>query len=145
MMVTWSGLYGRTFEKVGYSWSDVSRYLWKEGTASTSVTQSLMYGFMKSNNPYNLYQSGNNGQNKIYHYTEELDGTYDPNKAYTVYHNSNSVDFHFENKFNGFIVDAYTTNNFNNTKTNISAGDSKSVTLPIYVSPSGNLCQSAGQ
>ena len=135
-MVTWTGLYGRTFEKVGYDWNveSIKNYVWKEDSGS-GTTQTMLYGFIQTQNPYDLYLTGNNSDNQIRHYTETLtDGVYDENAAHIARTSQSAgISFTFSNKFNGFTVKYY-AKSFGDTKQEISIGESmNSLSTPFCV------------
>ena len=108
-MVTWTGLYGQSFEQNGYSWP--SGYRWNEERDGSGTTQTFLSAFNKQN-PYNLYDRGSTGSSVIYHYKQALDGRYYQNEdtyRFTVYGSGGT--FYFENKFDGFNVQSYNTGN----------------------------------
>ena len=110
-MVTWTGLYGQSFAQNGYSWDSVSDFYWREGTTGTSGTgQTFLDAFIQDSNPYNLTESGSRGNNIIYHYRQQLDGTYTTEDRETAY-SSSTGGFNFTNKFEGFTVSTYSTGN----------------------------------
>lgn len=110
-MVTWTGLYGQSFAQNGYSWDNVSDFYWREGTTGTSGTgQTFLDAFIQDSNPYNLTESGSRGNNIIYHYRQQLDGTYTTDDRETAY-SSSTGGFNFTNKFEGFTVSTYSTGN----------------------------------
>lgn|GEM_PF-5609213 len=112
-MVTWTGLYGQSFSQNGYEWP--SAYEWNERSDGYGTTQTFLTDFVQGTNPYNLYDQGNTGASKIYHYKQGLDGKYhntntaDYTYVYTA--NGNGGSFNFSNKFTGFTVKSYNTGN----------------------------------
>lgn len=136
-MVTYTGLYGQTFEQNGYEWP--SSYEWYEA-GGTNVT--FLSGFSTEGNPYNLYDGGSTGSSYIYHYIQKLDGTYSQEEGYCFESkttaSSGNTSFTFYNKFDGFKVKSYSTgtNGFNaaGVGENVSDGDSRSsLSLPLHV------------
>ena len=109
-MLTWTGLYGQTLAQNGYSWSTVDSYAWTgTGADGTSRTQTLIDSFSERINPYDLTQGNSSGNNVVYHYKQELDGTYDSSEAYAAHYSGNNITFSFSNKFEGFTVAGYSS------------------------------------
>ena len=140
-MLTWTGLYGQTFEQNGYDWDDISAKTWREGE-SGGTTQTLLDSFIQPGNPYNLYSNGNSGSNYIYHYKQNLDGTYSLDSRVAVRYSASSGTFNFSNKFDGFTVSSYSTGNngfsASGGNTSCSNGSQASVTMPLHVYHSRN-------
>lgn len=105
--LSWTGLYGQTLAQAGYSWDSVNAYAWRE-SPNGGTTQTLLDSFIHENAVYNLYNNGNSGTATIYHYRQQLDGTYTVDDRETA-HGSNGT-FNFSDKFNGFEVVAYSSN-----------------------------------
>ena len=137
-MVTWTGLYGQSFAQNRYSWDDVSDYFWSEGTTSSGIGQTFLDAFIQDTNPYNLRTNSTRGNSTIYHYRQQLDGTYTTDDRETAYSSSNGG-FNFTNKFDGFTVSTYATGNngFNtNGGTNSAAAGTSTgngVNYPLHV------------
>ena len=133
-MVTWTGLYGQSFSKYDYTWP--SNYKWNESSEGGGTNQTFLSGFTQTENPYNLYDQGNTGSTKIYHYKQALDGKYYETEGtyrYTV--NGNGGQFNFSDKFDGFTVNSYNTgeSGFNaNGGANTNMSD-KPNTYPLHV------------
>lgn len=119
-MVTWSGLYGQSLAQNGYSWDDVSAYYWREGTNPESGTgQTFLDSFIQDSNPYDLVTNTSSGSFTLYHYRQQLDGTYtiaDREEAHLTL-GTGTTTFNLTNKFNGFTVSSYNvgTNGFSST------------------------------
>ena len=119
-MVTWTGLYGQSLAQNGYSWDDVSDYYWREGITETNGTgQTFLDAFIQDTNPYNLVTNSARGNFALYHYRQQLDGSYatsDRETAYLTLGNGNTT-FNLTDKFNGFSVSSYNkgTNGFSST------------------------------
>ena len=130
-LVTWSGLYGQSLAQNGYSWDDVSAYYWREGTSPGSGTgQTFLDSFIQETNPYNLVTNQTSGSFTLYHYRQQLDGTYtidDREEAHLTL-GTGSTTFNLTNKFDGFTVNSYNvgTNGFSSTGGN-STGSSVSI------------------
>lgn len=135
-MVTWTGLYGQTFAMNGYSWDDVSSYRWKD---TTGTIQTFLDSFIQEINPYTLTdQNTSPGSSEIYHYRQQLDGSYTIDDR-EVAHGSGGT-FNFSDKFTGFKVAAYSSPNFSAAASGriaVSAGGSASV-YPLHVYHSRN-------
>ena len=133
-LLTWSGLYGQSFGRNGYSWDDVSSHYWREGTSGNSGTgQTFLDAFIQESNPYNLATRTTPGSSVIYHYRQQLDGTYTTDDRETAYASGGS--FSFSNKFTGFTVSTYSTGNNGyspNGGNNAATGSSSSYPLHIY-------------
>ena len=131
-MLTWTGLYGQTFAKNGYAWSDVSALQWEDD----EQTQSLLDSFIQDN-PYNLYRSGTPGNNYIYHYKQNLDGTYSLENRVAARYSANGANFTFTNKFDGYTVTSYSTGNngfsASGGSRSVNPGSSAQVYLPLHV------------
>lgn len=154
----YTGLYGQTFAKYGYTWPKDEN--WKEektaaksgntnieypsGTTQTILTQFVVNptGDTDSvdehgNITYTLYSVSDAGNSTVYHYVEKVDST-NPNNAnnYQLMAETNSSasgTFYFSNKFNGFGVYAYKKgNNGTFTKINGAASIEYSGNLYIY-------------
>ncbi len=131
--LTWTGLYGQSFAQNGYNWDDVSYYSWSDG----SYTQTLLDAFNHSNDStgliYNLRCTGTSGSSLIYHYRQQLNGSYTRDDM-EVAHGSGG-NFSFSDKFTGFSVSTYSTgeNGFSSSGGSFSAtGSSGSYPLHIY-------------
>lgn len=138
-MVTWTGLYGQGFAQNGYSWDEVSDFYWREGTTGTSGTgQTFLDAFIQDSNPYNLTENGSRGNNIIYHYRQQLDGTYTTEDRETAY-SSSTGGFNFTNKFEGFTVSTYSTGNNGfstaggNNAATAGTGTGSGVNYPLHV------------
>ena len=137
-MVTWTGLYGQSFDFNGYEWP--AEYKWNEKSSGTGGTvQTFLTDFVNPNNPYNLYDRGKSGTSVIYHYKQGLDGIYhqtntaDYTYRYTAYGSGGS--FHFQDKFEGFTVKSYNTGNngFNSNGGNNTDLSNTPSTYPLHV------------
>lgn len=135
-LLSWTGLYGQTFERNGYDWAEVSGWLWREG-ASSGTYQTMLYGFTQTSNPYYLYCQGKNGTYAINHYRQQLDGTYSESEKTSAYTTGSSSNFNFTNKFNGYSVAAYSTKAEGFVSAGgthaVSVGSSASLDTPFYV------------
>ncbi len=135
----WTGLYGQTFAQNGYSWDTVSMYSWNESSDGNGTGQTMLYAFTQTSNPYNLYYRGNAGTWAIYHYRQQLDGSYTQDDRETALYSgtSSQVNFNFTNKFDGFTVKSYSTTAEGFVTSggthNISVGSSVSLNSPFYV------------
>ncbi len=133
----WTGLYGQTFAMNGYSWDDVSSYSWKD---SDGTTQTFLDGFIQEDNPYVLtLQSTSSGTTDIYHYRQQLDGSYTIEDR-ELAHGSGGT-FNFSNKFTGFTVSAYSSPNFSaneSGRTSIRPGSQASMGNGLHVYHSRN-------
>ncbi len=118
-MLTWTGLYGQTFAQNGYAWTDVSAYQWQDD----NQTQSLLDSFIQDN-PYNLYRSGTPGNNYIYHYKQNLDGTYSIENRVAARYSATSANFTFTGN-NGFSASGGSRS--------VNPGNSAPVNLPLHV------------
>ncbi len=104
-MVTWTGLYGQSFDKYGYVWP--KDYRWTE-RSNGGTTQTILTAFVQNTNPYNLYDQGSTGNSTIYHYKQGLDGKYSQVDNVTRFTAKGSGgNFNFENKFQGFDAATY--------------------------------------
>lgn len=133
-MITWTGLYGQSFAQNGYSWDDVSEFYWREGTTTGGGTgQTFLDAFIQDYNPYNLTENGNRGSNIIYHYRQQLDGTYTTDDRETAY-SSSSGGFNFTNKFEGFTVSTYSagSNGYSSSGGNYDASPGSSTSSTNY-------------
>ncbi|MBR1561160.1 MAG: InlB B-repeat-containing protein, partial [Clostridia bacterium] len=134
----WTGLYEQTFEQNDYDWSSVSSYVWNEKNDGSGLTQTMLYSFNQTSNPYYLYYRGSNGASTINHYRQKLDGTFSESDKSTAKTTSTSTNFTFGNKFTGFTVEYYSTKNegflTNGGTHRIEAGTTvNSLSLPFYV------------
>nr|WP_297706948.1 SpaA isopeptide-forming pilin-related protein [uncultured Butyrivibrio sp.] len=133
----WVGLYGQTFEQAGYSWDTVSGFRWNDQSNGNGTTQTLLDGFTRLENPYNLYCQGNSGNYSINHYKQNVDGTYTESNAYVAHTSNSSGNFYFSNKFEGFTVSTYSTKaeGFKATGGTHDASDGTQVneSYPIYI------------
>ena len=136
-MVTWTGLYGQSFAQCGYSWNEMAgSRAWRD---ETGQGQTLLDAFISEYNPYNLTSNGAPGTASVYHYKQQLDGTYTQEEGvgrFTAKVSSNAT-FYFSDKFTGFKVATYNsgTNGFNENGGSSSApGNSASTrnTLHVY-------------
>ena len=104
-MMTWSGLFGQTLAHNGYAWTDVSMYYWHEGTNASGTGQTYLDAFIREENPYNLSTDERSGSFPVYHYRQNLDGTYSIENRETAYLTvSGSTTFTLTNKFEGYTV-----------------------------------------
>lgn len=130
-LITWTGLYGQNFAQNGYSWDNVSDYYWREGTTPGSGTgQTFLDAFIQDTNPYNLVTNSARGNFALYHYRQQLDGSYttsDRETAYLTLGTGNTT-FNLTDKFNGFSVSSYNkgTDGFSSTGGS-SSGSSTSI------------------
>ncbi|MDY6283157.1 MAG: MBG domain-containing protein [Erysipelotrichaceae bacterium] len=113
---TFTGLYGQTLAKNGYSWP--SEYDWYTGhgnfghTGGTHIT--FLDAFISDDyadygqaTQLNLYGSNTGGSLRVNHYKQNLDGSY----SYDAPANSTATGggaFKFSNKYTGFTVNSYT-------------------------------------
>ncbi len=136
-MYHWTGLYDSDFASNGYSWESISGYRWNEQQNGGGTTQTLLDSFNNRNIVYNLYSQGENGNNYIYHYKQNLDGTYSLDSRVYARTNNASGTFNFSNKFQGFTVSTYSTSTegFSPTGGSHSAasGTSANLTYPIHI------------
>ena len=136
-MLTWTGLYGSTFEQNGYDWATVSGQRWNENSNGGGTTQTMLDGFTQDSTPYNLYSQGQNGNNYIYHYKQNIDGSYSLDKRVAARTTNTSGTFNFSNKFEGFTVSTYSTNTEGFSAGGgthpATAGTSTSATYPLHV------------
>ncbi len=139
-LVTWSGLYGQNFAQNGYSWDTVSDRYWREGTSGSSGTgQTFLDSFIQDTNPYNLATNDSGGNTRIYHYRQQLDGTYTTSDRETAY-SRNAGQFNFTNKFDGFTVSTYSMGNngfspnggSNSARAGTSTGNNPTYPLHVY-------------
>ena len=130
-MVTWTGLYGQTLAQNGYSWSDVDGYYWREGITTDGTGQTYIDSFVQDTNPYNIRTTAVSGSNSIYHYRQQLDGSYSINDREVAHSSSSSINFNFTNKFDAFTVSTYSTSaeGFSTTGGTHSAAAGTSATL----------------
>lgn len=140
VVVTWTGLYGQSFGQNSYSWPN--SYKWNESSNGGGTNQTLLTGFTKSENPYNLYDQGLTGSNQYRHYKQTLDGGYAETEgnyeiAASTLSNPNLTT---ENKFTGFTVSTYSTNRegFSSSGGNHSAVTGTRITsresgFPVYI------------
>ena len=137
-MLTWTGLYGQTLAQNGYSWTTVSTQTWNETSGGGGTTQTLIDSFIHTN-PYNLYSTGGAGNNVIYHYKQNLDGTYSQTDRVEVRTSASSgARFNFQNKFDGFTVASYSTGNngysASGGATSVSPGSQlSSASFPLHI------------
>lgn len=109
-MLVWTGLYGQTFAQNGYEWETVSGFRWNEQSGGGGTTQTMLDGFVQTSNPYNLYSQGTfSTANYIYHYKQNLDGTYSLENRVAAKTTNSTVNFNLSNKFPGFTVSSYST------------------------------------
>lgn len=137
-MVTWTGLYGQSFDQYDYVWPDGIK--WNEKSDGSGITQTFLGAFEVETNPYNLYDQGPAGTSTIYHYIQGLDGKYgqvENESRFTA--KSSAGIFNFQNKFQGFTVSTYSEgdNGFSEDGGTTSATDSdgdpkQSVTINSY-------------
>lgn len=114
---SWTGLYGQTFAEAGYSWNTVSAFMWRETPGN--IVQTFLDSFNTSNDNtgtvYNLNYYSLSGSSIIYHYRQQLDGSYSTSDREIAY--GNGGNFSFTNKYDGFTVSSYSTgtNGFSST------------------------------
>jgi uncharacterized repeat protein (TIGR02543 family) len=132
-MLTWTGLYGQSFEQNGYNWNDMTSLSWKDNTYTQTFLDAFIY-----TNPYNLSSQGSNGNKYIYHYKQNLDGSYSADAAYIARMPNSSSGFNFQDKFDGFTVSSYSTSSegfkaSGGTHSASSGSSWSGSTYPIYV------------
>lgn len=137
--LTWTGLYQQSFEQNGYSWDDVSSYVW-QGVESdgTTRTQTMLVGFTQKNTPYVLTATNTNPTYQIIHCKQMLNGAYsNTDTAYynTAYSRNSSSNFTFSNKFDGFTVAKYSRSFSSSASgaTDIKEDQTVNISLPFYV------------
>ena len=139
-MLTWTGLYGQTFAQNGYSWSTVENYAWTGvGADGNSTTQTLLDGFSEPKNPYDLTRGDSSGNYTLYHYKQNLDGTYSTDQRYTAHYASNNTTFNFSDKFEGFSLVGYSSSfNANFDPNNLGANEHTATAGTSTVALTGN-------
>lgn len=125
-MLMYTGLYGQTLEQAGYTWPDTidgTNYIWRSGTSSNSSRLTFLDAFLfadlgyatNNNTVLTLYGSATSQSGTyIYFYKQNLDGTYPATGlagAANVIPTTSGGTFTFTNKYNGFELDTYSTNN----------------------------------
>ena len=110
----------------------------KWGEQRTGGTaQTFLAGFVEEKKPYDLYDQGVAGSNAICHYKQGTNGLYSRDDEYVGNATNSTGNFNFSDKFDGFKVAKYTTRDEgfkeNGGTRTVSAGQSASVTYPIYV------------
>lgn len=126
-MLTYIGLYGQTLAQAGYTWPDTingTNYIWYSST-NTQTRSRLTFldaflfaglGYATNNNTVlKLYGTASSQTGTyIYFYKQNLDGTYPAlglANATNAIPTSSGGRFSFTNKYNGFELDTYSTNN----------------------------------
>lgn len=129
--LSWNGLYEQTFAQNGYSWDQVAPFRWIDGG---NVYQTFLDSFIQSENPYVLnYVSSAPKTSPIYHYRQQLDGSYTIDDRETAYGNGGT--FNFSNKYTGFTVSACSSPDFSATasgRTPVTDGDT-ATEYPLHV------------
>ena len=125
-MLTYTGLYGQTLSQAGYTWPDkigTQNYIWYSGRNSSGSRLTFLDAFLfagleyatNNNTVLPLYGTATTQSGTyIYFYKQNLDGTYPATglaNAANAIGTTSGGRFTFTNKYTGFELDTYSTNN----------------------------------
>ena len=112
---TFTGLYGQTLAQNGYTWP--SEYDWYNESEENQLTflDAFIFDTLDEygdTTKISLYRYNSSGNITINHYKQNLDRSYSDDSP-TNSIKTNGGTFYFSNKYNGFTINSYSTDEYN--------------------------------